>query len=50
MSNFRFEQLDIWKKAMEISDKLFNIADDLAERKKYRFSEQLSGASASIHK
>ena len=28
---FRFQDLEIWKKAIEIGDKLFNIADDLEE-------------------
>lgn len=32
MDDFRFEQLDIWKEAMELSIKLFDIAD-LADEK-----------------
>ncbi len=31
-SRFRFEDLEIWKLAIEIADQLFDIADDL-ERK-----------------
>jgi len=46
--NFRFEQLDIWKQAISLGDKLFDMSDDLAERKKYRLAEQLSGACLSI--
>ena len=45
---FRFQDLEIWKKAIEIGDKLFNIADDLEERKLYRFAEQVRGAGLSI--
>jgi len=45
---FRFQDLEIWKKAIEIGDKLFNIADNLEERKLYRFAEQVRGAGLSI--
>jgi four helix bundle protein len=48
MSQFRFESLDIWKMAIEISDQLFDIADDLVEKKKYRFADQLYGAGMSM--
>ena len=34
--------------AIEIADKLFDIADDLEQRKLYRFAEQTRGASLSI--
>ena len=46
--SFRFEQLDIWKQAIDLGDKLFDISDDLADRKKFRLAEQLSGACLSI--
>jgi four helix bundle protein len=45
---FRFEKLDIWKKSIEISEKLFDIADDLERKKLYKFAEQLRGAVLSI--
>jgi four helix bundle protein len=45
---FRFENLDIWKKSIEISEKLFDIADDLERKKLYKFAEQLRGAVLSI--
>ena len=45
---FRFQDLEIWKKAIEIGEKLFNIADNLEERKLYRFAEQVRGAGLSI--
>jgi four helix bundle protein len=45
---FRFQDLEIWKKAVEIGNKLLDIADDLENRKLYRFAEQVRGASLSI--
>ncbi len=35
MTKFRFEQLEIWKFAIEISNQLFDLADLLIEKKKY---------------
>jgi len=37
-----------WKKAVEIGNKLLDIADDLEKKKLYRFAEQVRGASLSI--
>jgi len=48
MASFKFEDLEIWKLGSEIGDRLFDIADLLLEKKKYRFSEQLNGAVMSI--
>ncbi|MDO5665515.1 MAG: four helix bundle protein [Bacteroidia bacterium] len=45
---FRFENLEIWKNAITVSIKLFDIADLAAEKKLFRFSEQLNGAIMSI--
>jgi four helix bundle protein len=45
---FRFQDFEIWKKAIEIGDKLLDIADELETRKLYRFAEQIRGASLSI--
>ncbi|MBW2076418.1 MAG: four helix bundle protein [Deltaproteobacteria bacterium] len=45
---FRFQDLEIWKKVVEIGDKLLDIADDLEKRKLYRFAEQISGAGLSM--
>jgi four helix bundle protein len=41
---FRFQDLKIWQSAIEIADKIFNIADTLESKKLYRFAEQLRGA------
>jgi four helix bundle protein len=48
MTQFRFENLEIWKSAIEIGDNLFDISDRLREQKRYRFAEQLDGAGMSI--
>jgi len=48
MAQFRFEDLEIWKMAIRISIKLFDIADTLEEQKLYRFGEQLRGAGLSL--
>lgn len=48
MAKFRFQDLEIWKEAIEIGDVLFDIADGLEEKKLFRFAEQLRGAGMSI--
>ena len=48
MSKFRFQDLEIWKMAMEIADELFDIAEDLYAKRFYRFAEQLRGAGMSM--
>ncbi len=45
---FRFEDLEIWKSAIEVGDHLFNISDVLEGRKLFRFAEQLRGCGMSI--
>jgi len=44
---FRFEDLEIWRLAIEIADVLFDLADELEAQKYYRFAEQLRGAALS---
>jgi len=46
--SFRFQNLDIWKKAVEIAMELFDIADDLEKKHLYRFAEQLRAAGLSM--
>lgn len=48
MSDFRFEQLDIWKEAIALSDDLFDIAQLAEEKRKFKFAEQLNAAALSI--
>jgi four helix bundle protein len=48
MEYFRFEKMDIWKDAVEISDKLFDFSDKAEEKRCFRFAEQLRAAALSI--
>lgn len=48
MAKYRFQDLEIWKKSVDITDRLFDIADDIEEIKQFRFAEQLRGATLSI--
>ncbi|MCU0461202.1 MAG: four helix bundle protein [Bacteroidales bacterium] len=48
MADFRFEEFDIWKEAIKISDKLFDYADKAEESKFFKFSEQLRSSAMSI--
>jgi four helix bundle protein len=47
MVKFRFKDLEIWQIAIEIADKIFDIADDLERKKLFRFADQLRGAGMS---
>jgi len=48
MAKFRFQDLNIWQLAIEVADKLFDIADELESKRLYRFAEQLRGAGMSM--
>jgi len=45
---FRFQDLKIWQLAVEIADRLFDIADRLDKQRLYRFAEQLRAAGMSM--
>jgi len=45
---FRFETLEVWKKSVDVLDRLLDIADKLTQRNLFRFAEQLRGAGISI--
>lgn len=45
---FRFEDMEIWKRAMSIACTLFRISEKLDQRRYYRFAEQLRAAALSI--
>lgn len=45
---FRFENLEIWKRAGDIAMPLFELADDLENKKCHRFAEQLRAAALSV--
>jgi four helix bundle protein len=45
---FRFQELEVWKRAAKFSPSLFRLADELESRHLFRFAEQLRGATLSI--
>ena len=45
---FRFMDLEIWQDAIEVGDRLFDIAGELESKKLFRFAEQLRGAGLSM--
>ncbi|HWR93488.1 MAG TPA: four helix bundle protein [Desulfobacterales bacterium] len=45
---FRFQDLKIWQLAVEIADRLFDIADRLDKQRLYRCAEQLRAAGMSM--
>ena len=47
MAKFRFEDLEIWKLAIEIGMKIFDIANKM-ESKLYRFIDQAHGVGMSM--
>lgn len=48
MVKFRFQDLRIWQLSIQIADELFDIADELEQRKLFRFAEQLRGSGMSM--
>jgi four helix bundle protein len=48
MESFRFENMEIWKESISISDMLFDYADQAEEKRFYKFAEQLRAAAMSI--
>ncbi len=45
---FRFMDLEIWKESISLNDKMYDLADMIDTKRKYRTAEQLRGASLSI--
>ena len=45
---FRFESMEIWRRGADVSGRLFLLAEQLEERRFYRFAEQLRAATLSI--
>jgi four helix bundle protein len=45
---FRFEELEIWNRSAKLSIGLFKLADELDQKRKFRFAEQLRSATLSI--
>ena len=48
MAKFRFQDLKIWQLAIDIANELFDVADNLEQKKLYRFADQLRGAGMSM--
>ena len=46
--NFRFMNLEIWRDAVEVAGRLFDLADKLESKRLYRFAEQLRGSGLSM--
>lgn len=48
-SNFSFEDLEVWQKAIDFADKVIDIIDKLkTDRKHYRLIENLESAAVSV--
>jgi four helix bundle protein len=48
MIRFRFENLEIWQRSVELGRQLFRFANSLEEKRLYRFADQVRGAGLSI--
>ena len=48
MALFRFMDLEIWQKSIELNDEIYDIAELIEYNKKFRMAEQLRAASLSI--
>ncbi|RKD92079.1 four helix bundle protein [Mangrovibacterium diazotrophicum] len=48
MAHFRFMDLEIWKDAVGLNDKLSDLAEAMSDAKSFRVAEQLRAASLSI--
>jgi len=46
MAKFRFQDLKIWQLAVEIVNDLFDVADELEQRKLYRFADHMNFQSS----
>jgi len=47
-TTFRFEKLDVWNRAADLTMPLLSFADQLEDMKRFRFAEQLRSAVLSI--
>ena len=48
MVKFRFQDLKIWELAIQIANELLDIADELEQKRLYRFAEQLRASGMSM--
>src|SRR5205807_7460112 len=47
-SHWRFQDLEIWQLACELAAKFHRLAEDLDQRRLYRYADQLRGAGLSL--
>ncbi|HOO76645.1 MAG TPA: four helix bundle protein [bacterium] len=47
-AKFRFEDLEIWRKSVEVGIKLLDIADEVEKKRLFRFADQIRGAALSM--
>jgi len=45
---YKFEQLDVWERALDYIDQIHEIADRLPKHERYNLSEQMTRAANSI--
>ena len=48
MTKFRFENLAIWQRAVDVARKLFRLAESLEQKKLFKFAEQVRSAGLSM--
>lgn len=48
MVKYRFQDLEIWQRSIALTDSMFDLADVLEDMHRYKFAEQLRGATISI--
>jgi four helix bundle protein len=48
MAKFRFEDLEIWKEPIAIAMIFFDIADEIEQKKLWRFADQCRGVGMSV--
>jgi four helix bundle protein len=48
MAKFRFEDLEIWKEVIAVAMIFFDIADELEQKKLWRFADQCRGVGMSM--
>lgn len=44
----RIETLEVWQEAIDVTDQLFDISDEVENKKLFRFAEHLRGAGLSM--
>jgi four helix bundle protein len=45
---YKFEDLEVWQKALDYADKIYDIAEDLPKHERYNLGDQMTRAANSI--